>query len=158
MDLTQIGRKILLWLSVFVFGFAFYEWFSHVYENYRAWESVRGAGLAFWDAQLAFWPLMVGLTSFLASGSLMLAWNFLRRRSPASEAAFLFWVGLAVATGFGWQLVLAIAYVSVGFTSGYPLLDVLQPAVPTTIGILMIVTTVIRRAARRARPAPVTAF
>lgn len=118
------------------------------------WESARWAGYAFWDVQLAFWPLMVGLTIFLVSGTLILVWNFLRRRAPASEAALLFWVGLALAAGFGWQLVLAIAYVSVGFTSGYPLLEVLQPAVPTAIGILMIVTMAIQRAVRRARPTP----
>jgi len=148
-DLARIGRKILLWFSVFLLAFASYEWFSHTYQTYRVWESVRHAGFAFWEVQLGFWPLMIGLSVFLAVGVAALAWNVARRHDPASEATCLFWIGLAISAGFGWRLALSLAYVSVGFTSGYPLLEVLQHAIPTGIGILMVLTTVAQRMARR---------
>lgn len=151
LDLPLVGRRILLWFSVFFFGFALSAWFSHFYPAYRALESVRAGGFVFWDVEL-IWPLMIGLTVFLASGALALAWNVAKRSQPANEESFLVWVGLAVATGYGWQFVLAVAYNRIVTTSAYPLLEILQPAVPMVIGIAMVLIAVYGRLLRKARP------
>ncbi len=141
----RAGRYFLILFSLVLLEVAIYELATHLYADWIVWDTARNFGYNFWDVQYQFWFVFLGAVAFVAMASLAVAWNLLRRRAPATEASLLFWGGLALAVGFGWQFEVALAYLSVPYmpdTSDPPATYLVKVAIPTAIGLAMILASV----------------
>ncbi len=155
--LENAGRKVLFWASLYLTALLAYGLFERLYSDWLVSHSLP-PGWGYWNVELGMVPIVVGQALAVVAGAVMSLWNFRSRKLPATEATYLFWVGIAIMAYFGPQFVIGVTYAMLGFNpgGGWPFEQWVRPAVPFFVGIVIVLTAVGKTISQR-KPRPVPA-